>query len=262
MPAKLQHHQPSPRTTAPERRVPGRGHAGWWAILLAALLLAAPGSGWVAELPAQALQFEATEIEHAPEPADEQVTVVYRYRNTAAHPVRFTGGETNCDCLKAEPDKLVLQPGETGELKALFALGSMVGRQRQRVTLLTEESGRAHRYDLFVIMDIPILVRIEPEVMRWTVGSEPEPQVFDLRMTGEEPLNVTAVDSTRPGFEWELETVEQGRRYRLKVSPDSTARPTMGAMRIETDSPVPKYQRALAYFTIQPPGREEAGEGR
>lgn len=213
-----------------------------------------PGTAGAA---ARALQFEAEEIEHAPEPADELVTVVYRYRNTSDQPVRFTGGETNCDCLKAEPDKLLLQPGESGEMRALFALGSMVGRQRKRVTLLTEEAGRPQRYDLFVVMDIPILVRIEPDVMRWTVGADPEPQVFDLRMTGDEPLNVTAVDSTRPGFEWELETLEQGRHYRLQVTPDSTARPTMGAMRIETDSPVPKYQRALAYFTIQPPARGE-----
>ena len=206
------------------------------------------------------MKFEEREIEYQAQPADELVTITYRYHNTSDHLVRLIGGETNCDCLKAEPDKTELQPGEWGEVRALFALGAMLGRQRQRLTLFTEENGQRQRYDLFVIMEIPVLIEIKPDILRWTVGDKPEEQVFDVRMTGEKPLRVTEVSSTRPTFGWEMETVEEGRHYRLRVRPDTTDTPTMGALRIQTNSTVPKYQRALAYFTIQPaergPGRE------
>ena len=226
------------------------GCLGLW--LLVAFAAASAG--------APALKFESSEVGYDAKPADELVTITYRYQNTSDAPVRLTGGETDCDCLKAEPDKMVLQPGEWGEMRALFALGSMLGDKRQRVTMLTEEGGRQQRYDLFVLMRIPILIEIEPDVMRWTVGGEPVAQVFEIRMTGDDPLLVTEVTSTRPAFDWELETLEDGRHYRLQVTPHNTDTPTMGAMRIQTNSTVPKYQRALAYFTIQPPGRGGARE--
>lgn len=239
----------------PPGRAGGFLHGAGIPLLLGLLMTLSPGAVSITQASGGALRFEHREVEYDAKPADELVTITYRYQNTSDRPVRLTGGETNCDCLKAEADKTVLQPGEWGELRALFALGDMLGRKRQRVTMLTEEGGRAQRYDLFVNMNIPLLIEIEPDVLRWTVGSEPEEQVFDIRMTGEEPLRVTEVTSTRPTFKWRLETVEQGRHYRLRVRPESTASPTMGAMRIQTNSPIPKYQRALAYFAIQPPGR-------
>ena len=57
--------------------------------------------------------------------------------------------------------------------------------------------------------------------------------------------------ASREGFDCEIEELEEGRKYRIKLTPVSTEAPMMGIVRIETDCEIEKHRRQLAFFSIK-----------
>ncbi len=193
---------------------------------------------------------KVAEIDAAPE--DEELLVKFPFKNSGDKVVAVKKVDFACSCLSAETDKGSYAPGEEGVVEAIFKLGSFTGVQRKSITVTSRAEGEAEdrREGLVVQVSIPDVITIEPQLMQWAVGSEPEPQTFTLKVPHPDPINIKGVVCSREGFEVELVEKRPGREYEIRLTPGSTAKAMLGVLKIETDCSIAKHRRKLAFFSV------------
>lgn len=184
-----------------------------------------------------------------PKPEDTEIEGEFTFTNKGDKPVRITGLESSCSCLEATLDKPVYEPGEKGKGRARFRVSSFTGKQEKVLHIHTDDPTSPDTV-LTAVIDIPVIVSIEPKLVQWLIGDKPEPKEFTVKMTGKDPVRITQVDSTRQTVTATFREVTPGREYRVTVAPSSTAEVIIGAVTVRTDSPIPKYQRQLAFYNI------------
>jgi hypothetical protein len=199
-----------------------------------------------------ALTFDHDPIEVKPRPEDDQIATTFEFTNTSDKPITVKGLESTCSCLEASMDQRTYAPGARGSGKALFKVSSFVGRHEKTLHIYTDYPGASEQVLTFVL-EVPVVVSIEPNLLEWTLGEPAEPKTMVVKMVGPDPLHITHITPTRENVRYELKEVTPGREYQLIVTPTTTADITIGAFKIETDSKIPKYSRQMAFFSIVRP---------
>jgi hypothetical protein len=204
------------------------------------------------------LQLDVERVQVNPKPEEEVVNVEFRFTNKGDKPVTILGLESGCACLSASLDKRTYAPGEAGSGKAEFKVGSFVG-EHEKVIRVTTDNLAQEIWEVPFLLNVPEVVSIEPKNVQWWIGEEPAPKPIVVKMTGSEGMDITAITSTRESVEFAWKEVKPGREYVITVTPKTTADVVIGALKIETDSTVPKYARQLAFFSIvkKPESRKE-----
>lgn len=192
---------------------------------------------------------ELPAIEVRPKPADEVVKVGFKFRNKGTKPVKILDLESSCSCLSAEMDKAEYQPGEEGTGSAEFKVSTFVGRHEKILTALTDDP-QQKEWEITFILDIPAVVDIEPKTLQWWTGEEPVEKTTTVKMNADTPMKITNITATRDNVEFSWKEIKAGQEYLVTVKPKTTKDVTLGALKIETDSTIPKYQRQLAFFSI------------
>ena len=195
---------------------------------------------------------ESDPIEVRPKAEEEQVEVNFGFTNKGDRPVTVLRLESSCACLEANLDKATYAPGEKGTGRAVFKVSSLVGRHEKSLHLHTDDPAEPEQLINFAV-EVPVVVSIEPNLLEWTLGEAPVPKEMTVKMLGEQPVRITKVTATRENVSFEIREVTPGREYRLIVKPAGTADITIGALKIETDSKIPKYSRQMAFFSIVRP---------
>lgn len=209
-------------------------------------------------IPAQAeLVTEVSVIELKPKPEDESIQTSFVFHNKGSKPVKVLSIDSACSCLSASLDKAVYEPGEKGIGKAEFKISSFIGRHEKTVHVQTDDPAQPEWVITFVV-EVPEIIRIEPKTLQWWLGDEPEAKVTKITMLGSEPMKILKLSSTREQVDYSFKEIVPGKEYEITVKPRSTAEVMLGALKIETDSKITKYQRQLAFFSIF---RKPAGEG-
>ncbi len=195
------------------------------------------------------LVLDGSVVEVKPKPEDEVVEVAFTFRNKGAKAVTVLGIESGCSCLSSSLDARTYEPGASGTGKAEFKVSSFVGRHEKSVTVTTDDPAQP-KWVIPFALDVPAVVSIEPKTLQWWLDGAADEKTCVVKMLGEEPMHITEVTSTRENVDFKLEEVTPGREYRITVKPKTTAEVLMGALKIETDSKIPKYQRQLAFFSV------------
>ncbi len=195
---------------------------------LFAFLLAATVAG-TSMASAERLQWETTSQQFATEFGQESVKAIYRFTNASDQPVTISKTDADCGCTVPSLSKTEYQPGESGELEAVFTVGSRQGKQHKKITVFTEQNEETLEYQLTLEVDIPLPVTLTPRVRFWNSGDEASTQEIRIKFHEEFPMTITGVKSKDPeqanNFEYAIETVSEGQEYLLKLTPrDSTAR--------------------------------------
>jgi hypothetical protein len=198
------------------------------------------------------LAFDRDPIEMKPRPEDDEITATFEFTNTSGRPVTIRGLESTCSCLEASLDERTYAPGAKGGGEAVFKVSSFVGRHEKALHIFTDDPAAPEQVLTF-ILDVPVVVSIEPNLLEWATGDAPEPKTMVIKMVGEDPMRITKLTPTRENVRYALKEVTPGREYPLPVTPMSTADVTIGAFKIETDSKIPKYARQMAFFSITRP---------
>lgn len=191
-----------------------------------------------------------------PKPEDEVVETTFTFTNRNDKPLTITRLDSSCSCLEASLDKAVYQPGERGTGRAKFKVSSFTGKQEKALHIFTDDPAEPDVV-LMTIIDVPVMVMVEPQLLEWVVGEKPDPKNFVIKMTGKEPMKISEVKSTRESVKVSYKEVTPGREYHVTVKPTSTADVTIGAVTIMTDSKILKYQRQLAFFNVVRPEQSE-----
>jgi hypothetical protein len=139
--------------------------------------------------------------------------------------------------------------GAKGVGTAEFKVGSFVGRHEKFVVVSTDDPDQPEWVITFVL-DVPEVIQIEPKTLQWWLDESPDQKETIVKMVGKDPMKITNVTATRDTVEFSWKEIVPGREYRVSVKPKSTKEVSLGALKIETDSKIPKYQRQLAFFSV------------
>lgn len=204
-----------------------------------------------------ALRLDGDHVDVKPKPEDEVASVVFTFKNDGTKPVRILHLESACSCLSATLDKPVYAAGETGTGTAQFKVSSFTGEQEKIITVTTDDPNQQEWIVPFIV-NVPVVVDIEPKNVQWWLNEAPKPKDMTVKMVGETEMKITNITSTRENMAFSFKEVKPGREYRVTLTPKSTEEIMIGALKIETDSKIPKYQRQLAFFSIvrQPESRK------
>jgi len=195
------------------------------------------------------LVFEREVASETAAPSQETHSSSFAFKNAGQKAVTISEIQTTCGCLGASADKTTYQPGESGVVSATIKLGTFEGEVIKSIYVLSDDAENPKRM-LQMKIAIPRLMEISPEVTTWSVGDEPKPKKLTIKVLRDDPIVVTAVSSTRENFTAELRELEPGRSYEVIITPKTTAEPTLGAVRIETDCELARYQSRLAFFNV------------
>ncbi|MEM6910984.1 MAG: DUF1573 domain-containing protein [Verrucomicrobiota bacterium] len=224
--------------------------AGW---LLADLAMAS-GDGLV---------FERTLVEPQLDLSETEIPVSFPYANRSSEPVVIEKIVGSCGCL-ALPKwrRLEVGPGETGAIEVVFSYANFSGLVEKSISVRTNSSTQAE-IRLRIRAEIPKLLRISPKILEWAQGDPLQEKSFQVEVaeTHQAGLLAEGIQSSRPGFQHRVEVVEEGRRYRIHLLPDSTDQVLYGLLKIETDFAKSKSSQALAYFRVHPPTDQPVGMG-
>lgn len=204
-----------------------------------------------------ALRLDGDHVDVKPKPEDEVASVTFTFKNDGNKPVRVLHLESACSCLSASLDKATYEPGEKGTGKAEFKVGSFTGQQEKTITVTTDDPAQTEWVVPFVI-EVPEVIIIEPKMVQWWLDEKPAPKTITVKMTGKDPMKLVNVTSTRESMGYEFKEVKEGREYLVTLTPKTTADIMIGALKLETDSKIPKYQRQLGFFGVvrQPESRK------
>ncbi len=211
-------------------------------LLLATLLL-------LPALVSAELRLDGDHVDVKPKPEDETISVTFTFRNVGSKAVRVLHLESACSCLSASLDSAEYQPGQQGKGKAEFKVGTFTGQQEKTITVTTDDPSQEEWVVPFIV-DVPEIIEIEPKLVQWTLNEAPLPKTMTLKMTGKDPMKLLHLSSTRENMSFSFKETKPGREYVITLTPKTTADIMIGALKLETDSKIPKYQHQLAFFNI------------
>ena len=202
------------------------------------------------------LVFDQNPLEIRPKPEDEEIETTFTFTNKGSKPLRINGLESSCSCLQASLDKAVYEPGEKGTGRAKFKISSFTGKQEKALHIYTDDPADPDKV-LMAIIDVPVMVVVEPKLLEWVVGEKPDAKDVVIKMAGKDPMKITEIKSTRESVSASFVEVTPGREYRITVKPTTTEDVIIGAITITTDSTIPKYQRQMTFFNVVRPEQSE-----
>jgi hypothetical protein len=205
--------------------------------------------GLVAPVSAQ-LKWEQAKQTLVPEPSEKTVTARYRFTNTGPSPVTIIDVHPSCGCTTTTLAKKTYAPGESGEIEAKFNFAGHVGHQEKWIYVTTNEAGGEPTV-LSLVVDIPPEVTIQPEFVMWRIGDPLAPKTIRVVIPDGVPANMVAVQADSPSMQVELQEVEVGKEWSVKITPSSTTEKVKAVVSIRSDYPPAHPVTYKAYARVQ-----------
>ncbi len=181
-------------------------------------------------LPAPALEWKADTLTVGTAPFQKTIDVVFEFTNRGPAPVTLLDLQTNCDCLDATADAKVYAPGARGTIRARFTTGERAGLIERLITVVTDETPTPIR--LRVRIEVPETATLTPRHVGWNLHGPADTQVVEIVPAAGLEIYFSGAAATTEAFTASLETVEPGRRYRLRLAPRDTAVAASAAIRV------------------------------
>ena len=199
-------------------------------VFLSPYLSYAEGSG-------KGLVFEKTFQSFSPDPSVAEVESVYKFTNQSDYPITIESIKTSCGCTTAELEKKTYNPGETGEIKAYFNLGGRQGLQQKKIRVTTDYFENPESI-LTLEVRIPEILIFSSRFVAWERGQSVHPKTITLTVAeGVETVSITEVTCPGDIFEVEVDVIEPGRQYQIKVTPVDVEDAKNALIEIKTDFP-------------------------
>lgn len=196
------------------------------------------------------LRWENQEQSFTARAGDQFVEAKYQFANTGNCPVTILGVQPSCGCTTVQLTKKEYAPGESGELAARFDIAGRTGRQEKSIVVLTKDTIN-QPIILRLLVTIPEAVKIEPEVVFWRVGDEPEPKVIRVRVAEDFPTKIVSIKSNSSEMRVDLKEVTPGKEFEVTVTPQNPGQPAAATLIIQTDYPVENRATHYAWARVR-----------
>jgi hypothetical protein len=180
----------------------------------------------------------------------------YKFTNAGQTPIKITQADAGCSCLAAElaAGKFTYAPGESGTLRATFEIGNFQGTIEKLILIWLEgDAEEAPSAKVTLRVHIPIIIALEPKTLKWELGGSAEMKSIDVMMEHEKPIQISSVTTSNENFTTKIITIEEGKHYKVEVTPQNTAAGGFTMIRIETDSDVEKQRVQQGFAVIAAP---------
>lgn len=180
----------------------------------------------------------------------------YKFTNAGSKTVKITQADAGCSCLAVEvaAGKFSYAPGETGTIRATFAIGSFQGTVEKNIYIWLEgDREEAPSANVMLRVHIPVIISLEPKTLKWELNGSAEKKTIDVKMDHVKPIRITSVSTSNDSFSAEVVTVEEGKHYKIEVTPKDTATAGLCIVRIETDTDVEKQRVQQGFAVISAP---------
>src|ERR1700731_3876788 len=138
------------------------------------------------------LAWETTEQTFNSKPEDKEVVAKYKFTNAGPKPIKIQNVRTSCGCTTAALGKTDYAPGESGEIVAKFTFSGRTGRQEKAIAVDTT-ANPAQPTILKLHVYIQDAVKIEPEVVFWRVGEQPDPKAIHIAVADDASAKIISV---------------------------------------------------------------------
>jgi hypothetical protein len=187
----------------------------------------------------------------------DSVTLDFPFVNSGETPVTIDRYDAGCKCVgvSLKGGKKFYKPGEKGIMRAEFDLSALSGVVHKQIRLWLDGAPEPKPSNVVdVHVNIPVLMEVEPRTVIWETGSIAEAKTVLITVKGDDPIRITSISDGTSKFQRELKTLEEGRKYELAITPNSTESPSFGTFRLETDSPAKRYKVQQVYVFVTKPG--------
>ena len=94
-------------------------------------------------------------------------------------------------------------------------------------------------------------VKIEPEVVLWRVGEQPDPKAIHIAIADDASAKIISVTSDNPALKVKLKELKPGKEYEAQITPENVTRPAAATIMIRTDYPADNPEAKYAYARIK-----------
>jgi hypothetical protein len=181
------------------------------------------------------LKWEKTQEQFDVSASQDVFVARYPFVNAGDKPVTIKNVKTSCGCTSAKLAKEVYAPGERDDVIVSFLLRGRRGPQEKHISVKTDDP--KSDVELLLKGNIEELATVKPVFLLWRKDSQPEwkTSVIDVRQT--DPMQIVEVQPSSEAFEYELNRIESGRRYELRVRPiTGTAQAATCVFEMKTDT--------------------------
>jgi hypothetical protein len=196
------------------------------------------------------LAWGTTEQTFNSKPQDKEVVAKYKFTNTGTKPIKIQNVRTSCGCTTAALSKTDYAPGESGEIEAKFTFSGRTGKQEKAILVATSAEPEQPTI-LKLHVYIEETVKIEPEVVVWRVGEQPDPKAIHIAIADDASAKIVSVTSDNPALKVKLTEVKPGKEYEAQITPDSVTQPASATLVITTDYPPGNPEMKYAYARIK-----------
>ena len=173
----------------------------------------------------------------------------YKFTNTGNKPVKIESVRTSCGCTTAALSKSEYAPGESGDIEAKFTFSGRTGKQEKTILVATSDAPEQPTI-LKLHVYIQEVVKIEPEVVLWRVGEQPDPKAIHIAIADDASVKILSVTSDNPALKVKLTELKPGKEYEAQITPDSVAQPVAATLMIRTDYPPNNPETKYAYARV------------
>ena len=185
-----------------------------------------------------------------PKPGEKTLTARYRFTNTGTSPVSIIDVRPSCGCTTATLAKKEYAPGESGEIEAKLNFAGHIGHQEKWIYVTTNVA-RTDPTVLSLAVDIPPEVAIDPEFVMWRIGDPLQPKTMRVVIPDGIPAKMIAVQVDNDSMQVQLQEVQAGKEWRVKITPMSTSKPVKAVVSIRSDYPATHPATYRAYARVQ-----------
>ncbi len=201
---------------------------------------------------APALVFESERVTVKAAPDQDQVSAEFKFTNTGKGEARVLSVLSGCQCLEAIAPPDGIAAGTKGSIRGIFKVGAFQGLVEKQMVARVRDDGGERDVVLTVAVEVPEVIKIEPNTLTWIVGQEPSVQSFTLRVIWPEAIHLRSVESSRDEFTLTIETIEEGKVYKVNAKPKDTKNPILGLVQFRTDCRFQKFRDPMAFVNIKP----------
>lgn len=213
--------------------------------LLVLLALQFPVSAW------SALTWESELVALDASPVDSQATGIFKFTNTGSTTVTITNIHASCGCTTPALDQKVYAPGESGDLRAVYAFGESTGRQEKTVTVSTDESGGGS-YVLTLRVTIPALFEIQPRFVIWQQNEPATAKHITIRALHPELVRPTTLETRDSRFTAELQaSADDPGLFTIAITPRDTTAAMFTSVVVQTSMPEGRTHVISVFATVR-----------
>ena len=211
---------------------------------------AAPASKPEAQEASLTACFDTREIKTTVEPGVAVVDLCYEFTNNGELPLIVEEFQTSCGCMLGESNEVQVKPGEKGRITAKFLTKGLRGKVRKSLRVKFLEVGTV---ELTGEVTIPETLTYSAQTLRWGIGAACTPREVEVTVHSKKPVRVLSVECGDGAFSSELATLEEGRRYRVTITPGDTATECVGIFQVRTDATDPRDALQSLFGIIEQP---------